>query len=60
MFDHHKDHDKQEAQSAPSRDRAVSSDDAGDESEELSDWEAVEIQRRLQLEVQAFENGMEG
>jgi len=44
----------------PKDDATISSDDAGDESEELSDWEAVQIQRRLQLEVQAFEGGIEG
>jgi len=44
----------------PNEDPARSSDDSGDESEELTAAEAVEIQRQIQLEVQRFEAGMEG
>ena len=59
MFGHH--HKKDEVEhAAPSPDRVASSDDAGDEAEELSEWEQIEIQRRLQLEVQSFEGGIEG
>ena len=59
MFGRH--HDKpDETHATPNPDRAKSSDDAGDEAEELTDWEQIEIQRRLQLEVQSFEGGMEG
>ncbi|WP_243076782.1 hypothetical protein [Microbacterium sp. SS28] len=59
MFGRHDKKDEGE-QAAPSPDRVASSDDSGDESEELSEWEQIEIQRRLQLEVQSFEGGMEG
>jgi len=44
----------------PHGERGDSSDDAGDESEELTPAESVEIQRQIQLEVQRFEAGMEG
>ena len=44
----------------PDEDRVRSSDDAGDEAEELTAAEAIEIQRQIQLEVQRFEGGMEG
>lgn len=44
----------------PNEDPARSSDDSGDEAEELTAAEAVEIQRQIQLEVQRFEAGMEG
>ena len=44
----------------PDEERAHSSDDAGDESEELTPAEEIEIQRQRQLEVERFEAGMEG
>ena len=44
----------------PGDDPAVSSDDSGDEADELSEWETIEMQRRLQLETQYFEGGIEG
>jgi len=44
----------------PKEDRAQSSDDPGDEAEQLTAAEAIEIQRQIQLEVQRFEAGMEG
>lgn len=44
----------------PDGERAHSSDDAGDESRELTRAEEIEIQRQIQLEVQRFEAGMEG
>ena len=44
----------------PDGERAHSSDDAGDESDELTPAEEIEIQRQIQLEVQRFEAGMEG
>ena len=44
----------------PDEDPAHSSDDPGVEAEELTAAEVVEIQRRIQLEVQAFEGGIQG
>jgi hypothetical protein len=59
MFGHRDKKDPVE-HATPNPDRAASSDDAGDEAQELTDWEQVEMQRRLQLETQYFEGGMEG
>ncbi|MFH8250982.1 hypothetical protein ACH3VR_11495 [Microbacterium sp. B2969] len=35
-------------------------DDPAAEEDGLAEWEKIEMQRRLQLEVQSFENGIEG
>ncbi|MEU1973556.1 hypothetical protein ABZ477_18010 [Microbacterium sp. NPDC019599] len=39
---------------------AVPAKDAVEENADLAAWEEIEIQRRLQLEVQSFEGGIEG
>ncbi|WP_345802099.1 hypothetical protein AAIB33_03060 [Microbacterium sp. AZCO] len=50
---HHKDEPAKHEQTVPAT-------DAVEENEDLAKWEEIEIQRRLQLEVQSFENGIEG
>ena len=49
---HHKDE--------PAKSEPTASKDAVEENEDLAKWEEIEIQRRLQLEVQSFEGGIEG
>lgn len=52
--------DRRDTPEAEDRDAAAMSDAPGDESEELTPLESAELRRELELELEQYEQGIEG